>query len=132
VQVNLAELNARIRGYHHGLAEIEAALITGQRSAAHLAAVVEDLERLAGQYQFLRLYYDSLTSVERRRVPRPRTLAEVVALAKGQLAASTGEDFLQAFDARSGESPTLADRLDALSNVEKDAGAPAGSAGSPP
>jgi hypothetical protein len=57
VRVNVAELNARIRGYHDGVAEVEAAVIASRQKAsvASVTMLVGKVEALAGQYQLVRL-----------------------------------------------------------------------------
>jgi hypothetical protein len=112
VNLNLAELNARIAGYHDWLAEIDAALIADDKpSARRLADLVGQLESLAGQYKFVRLYHDALTPAERRFVPAPRPMTETLALVDQRVAAATGDDFLEDFDAAHADKPTLAQRL---------------------
>lgn len=112
VSLNLAELNARITGYHGGLAEMDAALIADNKpSARRLAGLVGQLESLAGQYKFVRLYYDALTPAERRFVPAPRPMRDTLVLVDQRVAAATGDDFLDDFDAAHADQPTLAQRL---------------------
>ncbi|MAT68403.1 MAG: hypothetical protein CMJ58_02665 [Planctomycetaceae bacterium] len=77
VTVNLPELRAQIAGYHAGLRDLEAA-VTNARDALTLADVaraVSELESLAAQYEFVLLYYQSLTNDERVRVDQPRSPA---------------------------------------------------------
>jgi hypothetical protein len=102
VRVNVAELNARIRGYHDGVAEVEAAVIASRQKAsvASVTMLVGKVEDLASQYQLVRLYYESLTDAERRRVSAPRPLGAVIELVEAQrrVVEATGSDFLGSFD----------------------------------
>jgi hypothetical protein len=115
VNVNLAELNARIEGYNQQLAEIEASMVVeGGVFGPRLTTLVEELEQLAQQYQFVRLYFDSLTEPERRRVSEPRIMSDAISLA-ARLAAreEDASDFLADFEADDA-APTLTDRLQAV------------------
>jgi hypothetical protein len=116
VQVNLAELAARIRGFHHSLDGIEASLVAeAPLPAERLEAIVTRLESLAVQHRFLRLYYDALTVAERRLVEQPRSMADTIRFAAAQPAAgSADDDFLSDFAAAESDMPTLAQRLAAL------------------
>lgn len=118
VNVNLAELSARIEGYNQQLAEIEAAMVVDDgASGPRLAALVEQIEQLAPQYQFVKLYFDSLTSAERERVSEPRSLRETIAHAS-RLANREEEasDFLADFETADA-APTLTDRLQAIAEA---------------
>ena len=80
VNVNLGELNARIEGYNQQLADIEASMVVDEAlSGSRLTKLVDAIEQLAGQYQFVKLYYDSLTVAERQRVAEPRSMSEAIA-----------------------------------------------------
>ncbi len=121
VQLNLEELNARIRGYHLGLAEVEAEILAGgDLSGAKLEPLVAQLEQLAVQYQFVVLYYQSLTPRERRIVAPPRPMSETVRLVEQRLIDDDG-DFLNDFDAQQGANRTLSERLRALNAAARDA-----------
>jgi hypothetical protein len=117
VEVNLAELNARIGGYHDGLREIEAALVASRdgMTEGDLTKLVGRLEELAGQYEFIQMYYGLLTREERHFVIEPRSMAETVNLVdrKRELVElMSAADHFAAAD-ESGESE-LAQRLRAL------------------
>lgn len=116
INVNLAELSARIAGYHDGMAELDAALVAkGELSGRRLARLVAQAESLAAQYRFVRLYADSLTPEERRFVPAPRSMSETVAmLAQRAAQADHGGDVLDDFDAARANEPTLAERIEAV------------------
>jgi hypothetical protein len=120
VAVNLAELNARIAGYHQGLAAVEAAVVAaeGELELARLTGLVEQLEQLANQYELVTLYFHSLTEAERATVTAPRSLVPTVELVdreRAHLERGGEGDFLAAFDVGAGgnESP-LAARLEAV------------------
>lgn len=119
VMVNLAELNAQIRGYHDGLDEIEATVVArgGKLTEGEVAQLVGQLEQLAAQHQFVRLYYDGLSKSERRFVGAPRSMGATIELVEGQRAALVAEeeDFLTALegDVAKGE---LQQRLEAVAN----------------
>ena len=120
VAVNLAELNARIAGYHQGLAQIEATIAagTGPLDLAQLAVLVEQVEQLANQYALVALYFESLTKRERALVTAPRSLVPTIELVdreRAHLEHDREGDFLAAFevDAAAKASP-LAARLRAV------------------
>ena len=122
IEVNLAELNARIGGYHDGLDEVEAAVVAANGDVSEKATTrwVERLEELAGQYAFVRLYYDALSAEEREFVAAPRSMAATVTLVaqhcEGIEDAASG-DFLESSDDSSrGE---LAKRLDAVAKAAR-------------
>jgi hypothetical protein len=122
VRINLAELNARILGYHQGLDEIEAALVAdGEFSPERLAALVDHLEHLATQYQFVSLYYGALTADEQAATVAPRSIIDAVDLVAAQVAAASDGDPLEDFDAAHADRPTLAQRLQALADAVSDA-----------
>jgi hypothetical protein len=117
VTVNLAELNARIAGYHEGLTEIDAALVSrGRRAPQQLADLMDQLEQLANQHQFVSLYYDALTADEREVVAAPRSIGPTIrAMERHLAAAASNGDPLAPFDANDSAEPTLRDRLRGLS-----------------
>lgn len=123
VTVNLAELNAQIGGYHDGLDEIEATVVArgGKLTEGEVAQLVGQLEQLAAQHQFVRLYYDGLSKSERRFVAAPRSMGETIELVEGQRAAlmAEEEDFLTALEGADA-ADELAQRLKA---VAKEVGA---------
>jgi hypothetical protein len=120
VTVNLAELNAQIRGYHEGLDEIDAEIVArrGELSEGEIARLVVQLEQLVGHHSFVRLYYDGLSKSERRFVSAPRSLKETVDLVRSELAAlnAAEEDFLTSLEGAA-EEDELNRRLDELSGV---------------
>jgi len=80
VQIDLKELTARIAGYHGGLAEIEAALLVLERADYKtLSRHVHSLDGLTKDFQFVRLYYESLTPEERKAIQPPRTMDTALA-----------------------------------------------------
>ena len=116
VEVNFAELNARIGGYHEGLREIEAAVVADQdkMTVGTVAKLVGQLEQLAGQYQFVRLYYDALNRDEQHFVMAPWPLLPTIELIERQRAhaeAAGEEDFFSAANESSKEGSDLAARL---------------------
>ncbi|MBA4105417.1 MAG: hypothetical protein C0485_06635 [Pirellula sp.] len=119
VMVNLAELNAQIRGYHEGLDEIEATVVarSGKLTEGEVAQLVGQLEQLAVQHQFVRLYYDGLSKSERRFVAAPRSMGETIELVDGQRAALVAEeeDFLTALEGDVAKDE-LQQRLEAVAN----------------
>lgn len=119
VMVNLAELNAQIRGYHDGLDEIEATVVarSGKLTEGEVAQLVGQLEQLAAQHQFVRLYYDGLSQSERRFVAAPRSMGETIELVDGQRAALVAEeeDFLTALEGDVAKDE-LQQRLEAVAN----------------
>ncbi|MBA3482500.1 MAG: hypothetical protein H0T51_11855 [Pirellulales bacterium] len=125
VAVNLAELNARVGGYHEGLREIEAAVVAGREemTVGQVAMLVGQLEQLAGHCQFVQLYYDSLTRDERTSVTEPRSMAETVKLVERERArveTAEDEDFLASNEVV--EEGELAMRLKALAEVAERGG----------
>jgi hypothetical protein len=116
VQLNLAELNARIAGYHQGLKGIEAAVVAvSEPSAEQREELVVQLEDLAAQYQFVELYYDSLTEAERRHVTAPKPMSDSVELVARYVGRrAVGDDFLAEFESTPDGMPTLAERLKAV------------------
>ncbi len=126
VEINLPELNSRIAGYHHGLRQVEAALVAGrdQLDEERFAEIVGRLEELAGQCQFIHLYYDTLSADERLAVTAPRPLRPTVELVQHELARlerPTDGDVLSAFEApASGETSPLAARLQAVADQASD------------
>ena len=121
VQVNLAELSARVGGYHEGLREIEAALVANREgmTVGQVAQLVGELEQLAGQYQFVRLYYDALTRDERHFVAAPRSMAATIDLVERERArveTADVDDFLVTNEPAV-EEGELAMRLKALAEV---------------
>lgn len=102
VEINLRELSARITGYHEGIREIEASLINAAAdNAGSLIDLVETLEQLDGQRQFVSLYYDLLSDRQRRFLRRPRSLDTLVSRVQTQLDRAERNhdgDFLKPFD----------------------------------
>jgi len=95
VRINLAELTARIAGYHDGLEQIEASLLaTSSLDRSQLATRVGDLRSLARDYRFVRLYYDSLNARERRSAIAPRPLGVTLAKVRRQFERSSSSEQL--------------------------------------
>lgn len=119
VMVNVAELNAQIAGYHEGLNEIAAKTVArrGKLTEGEIARLVGQLEQIAGQYQFIRLYYDGLTPRERHLVRTPERMTETIALVETEREALTAEDedFLTALEEAQADDE-LARRLKALAD----------------
>lgn len=82
VSINLAELNARIGGYHDALDEVEAAVVAAGNgpSLALAMRLTRQIEQLAEQRRFAQLYFDSLTKRERLFVVKPRSMVETIEL----------------------------------------------------
>jgi hypothetical protein len=74
VRIRLQELTPRIQGFEMALRGIDAKLIAGKLSADELAELSAKLNELANQRQFLALYVDALTPVERQKIPALRPL----------------------------------------------------------
>ena len=112
VAINLTELSARIAGYHRGLDEMEAALLTNERPQyERLARQIRSLDGLTKDLQFVRLYYESLIPVERQAIEPPRPLEATLAELYRHLEKLQNEvesDFLGEFD------PATAEQLDDL------------------
>jgi hypothetical protein len=128
VVVNLAELNARIAGYHQGLAAVEATIAAGvgPLDMAQLAVLVEQVEQLGRQYELVTLYFQSLTDAERAIVTAPRSLAPTIELVdreRTHLERGGEGDFLAAFEVGGdGKESPLARRLRAVAQrVEPEA-----------
>lgn len=102
VAVNLTELAARIAGYHDGLDEVETALL--RMDTASLEGVAEQINKLtalARDDSFVRLYYESLTDAERRKVLAPRSMESTITEVERQLTQCEevlDGDFLDSFD----------------------------------
>ncbi len=95
VRINLSELTARTAGYHDGLEQIEATLLeTSSLEQGQLATQVGQLDALARDYRFVRLYYDSLDERERRSVIAPRPLGTTIAKVRRQLDRSNSKEQL--------------------------------------
>jgi hypothetical protein len=120
VAVNLAELNARIAGYHQGLSQIEATIAAGvgPLDLAQLAVLVEQVEQLGRQYELVTLYFESLTDAERASVTAPRSLVPTIELVdreRAHLERGGEGDFLAAFEVEAeGKESPLAARLRAV------------------
>lgn len=103
VAINLTELTARIAGYHRGLNEAEAALLVHERPQfERLARQIQLLDGLTKDFQFVRLYYESLTPAERRTIEPPRSLKATLSELHRHLDLLKREvqaDFLGEFDA---------------------------------
>ena len=104
VRINLSELTARIAGYHEGLNEIETALLSlDAGDFAALTKKIDQLEDIASDFLFAKLYYEALTDRERLAVvePRPMTAAfAVVGRRIDQTQVALSGDYLGEFDSR--------------------------------
>jgi hypothetical protein len=70
VNINVAELAARIRGYVHGLRGVEARLLASPDIASdQLLMAVRELKQLAAQREFVSLYLEALSPADRARTP---------------------------------------------------------------
>jgi len=103
VHINLAELTARIAWYHDKLDEAETTLLSRNRpDVVHLEDQIQQLDQLANDFQFVKLYYEAISKVERQAVPPPRSLDAALIEVQRQLerheSAQDG-DFLGLFDA---------------------------------
>lgn len=118
VTVNLAELQARIAGYHAGLRNLEARITNAPTrfDLAAAAAAVAELELLAGQFEFVALYYGSLTAEESAGIATPRSpVAAARRLAVALESAAGAEDDFDPFDAAAAEAcRKLRDRITAI------------------
>lgn len=103
VQVNLSELAARIAGFNAGLDEIESTLAKLKSDDFRsLAEQIKELEQLAGDYQFLNLYYESLGASERRWLAAPRNIGATLLTLQRRIdiaQETLSSDFLGDFDA---------------------------------
>lgn len=103
VAVNLTELAARIAGYHDALDEVELALLRTDRPDLEVVTEqVNRLDQMTRDYGFVRLYYDSLTPVERDSMIEPRSMRSALDEVKRQLARCEevlDGDYLGTFDA---------------------------------
>ncbi len=119
VQINLHELVARIAGYHDALDEVETILLARQRpSIERLAVHIRLLDDLTHDFQFVKLYYESLTKVEKRGVVSPRSMQATLGELNRQLDRLEEDreaDFLGEFDtAQEEQIEQLRKQLDAI------------------
>jgi hypothetical protein len=102
IGVNLTELAARIAGYHDALDEVETALLRLDAPSLDVViAQIDELDRMTRDYNFVSLYYGSLTSSERQRVIEPRSMTSTLSEVERQLdrcAEMLDGDFLGSFD----------------------------------
>lgn len=102
VMLNLNELSARIAGYHLALDEMDAEIYESQLpNESEIGQFIDQLASVLEDYQFVKLYYESLDAQERRRVAEPRSMQRLVEgirrrVQKLQRAIET--DFLGEFD----------------------------------
>ena len=107
VAVNLTELAARITGYHDALDEVELALL--RMNSPDLEVVTQQiykLDRMTRDYDFVELYYNSLTDSERQGMAVPRPLEATLKEVARQLDRCEDVldgDFLGSFDAAAQE-----------------------------
>jgi len=101
-RINLTELAARITGYHDRLDEVETKLLTLEETDLDvLAELVGELDEMSGAFRFVQLYYDALTTQERRAITSPRSMQATLAELERQIASSENslpEDFLSDFE----------------------------------
>lgn len=106
-RINLAELKARIAGYHEGLHETEVALLaTKEPELIGIVQHVSSIEALAENYTFVSLYYQALTDKERSRISPPRNLElvlEEAAQLVNQYEQRQQNDWLGEFDSHTQE-----------------------------
>jgi len=102
VQINIHELAARIAGYHDALDEVETSLLTRQRpSFERLSTHIQLLDNLTQDFQFVKLYYESLTNREKSGVLAPRSMQATLGELHRQLDRLEEDleaDFLGEFD----------------------------------
>jgi hypothetical protein len=102
VVINLTELVARIAGYHRALDELEASLLVHERPQfERLSRQIRSLDGLINDFQFVKLYYESLTPVERRTISPPRAMEstlEELGRHLDRLQSEVAADFLGEFD----------------------------------
>lgn len=97
VDINVAELSARIRGYVHGLRAVEGRLMESRELAANeLAGVLRELHELAGQRELVSMYLGALSPEAAARSPELPALSSAIALAseRVQRIRAAGEDRL--------------------------------------
>jgi hypothetical protein len=121
VVINLTELVARIAGYHRALDELEAALLVHERPQfERLSRQIRSLDGLINDFQFVRLYYESLTPVERRTISPPRSMEQMLEELHRHLDRLQSEveaDFLGEFDTDMAKQlHHLRDQLDTIKN----------------
>jgi hypothetical protein len=86
VDINVAELNARVQGYVHGLRGVEAKLVSSRSmTLTELMPVVRELDQLAKQREFVEIYLDAVELDHPGKTPELPTLARAKALAGERL-----------------------------------------------
>ena len=104
VRINLSELTARIAGYHEGLNEIETTLLSlDAGDFAALTKQIDQLEDIASDFLFAKLYYEALTDRERLAVVEPRPMTAAFAVVErriDQTQVALSGDYLGEFDSR--------------------------------
>ena len=107
VTINLAELQARTAGFHQGLSDLETSLLeTTRPTERQIRHFCNELASLVPDYQFVKLYYESLSTKERGLVKAPRELGQLISQLRMQLDELQKEidsDFLGEFDAQASE-----------------------------
>ncbi|QEG33964.1 hypothetical protein [Bythopirellula goksoeyrii] len=107
VAINLTELAARIAGYHDSLDEVETALLrTDEASLELVAEQAQKLDTMTRDYNFVRLYYESLSDDERQTLLAPRPLSATLKEVSRQLdryELSLDTDFLGSIDSSQAE-----------------------------
>lgn len=86
VDINVAELNARVQGYVHGLRGVEARLVSSRSMTLdELMPVVRELDQLAKQRAFVEIYLDAVALDHPGKTPELPTLSRAKALASDRL-----------------------------------------------
>ncbi|WP_442483412.1 hypothetical protein [Aeoliella sp. SH292] len=86
VDINVAELNARVQGYVHGLRGVEAKLVSSRSmTLSELMPVIRELDQLAKQRDFVEIYLDAVELDHPGKTPELPTLSRAKALAGERL-----------------------------------------------
>lgn len=86
VDINVAELNARVQGYVHGLRGVEAKLVSSRSMTLdQLMPVIRELDQLAKQRDFVEIYLDAVELDHPGKTPELPTLSRAKALASDRL-----------------------------------------------
>ena len=86
VEINVAELGARVRGYVHGLRGVEARLLRSPTMTTDdLLLATRELKQLAEQREFVSLYLNALSDAERARAGNLPSLDDAKALIAKQV-----------------------------------------------
>ncbi len=86
VEINVAELGARVRGYVHGLRGVEARLLRSPTMTTNdLLLATRELMQLAEQRKFVSLYLNALSDADRARAGNLPSLDDAKALIAKQV-----------------------------------------------